>query len=1140
MKKLSFLSSTLIFALLFNSTVMAFHAPPWDTGHNSFTGDPGITLNDPGSDACPPNTCCRKTRGSSPVEFATGNFTHSLPVLSIPSYGPSIDVTLSYNSNDSRMGQFGRGWVHPYDERLIETTDGVEMFAICTRANGKRERFKKNVDGSFAPPAHLLEVLTKNSDGTFSLRERNGFLRRFNQDGRLSSFVDNYGNPLTFTYDSSGFMTRITDASNRSADFLKGGDGRVASITDAAGRTFRFNYDASGNLIRFTDPLSNVITYQYDAKNELAALQDPKGNILLRITYDSAGRVSQHVDGAETWTYTYSPSAKRTTKRDSQNNTWTFDYNDAGAITKRTDPMNSTEVYVYDSNLNVTNFTNKNGRSTISTYDESGKPLTIKDSLGDAHTFTYDPVSKRPLTVRDALGNVTRFEYNTQGSINKVTNALGQATSYQYDARGLLTRITDPLGNSSAFTYDNFGNLTRSVDSLGNENNATFNILGQVLSTTDAEGRISQNIYDDDMRLVRALSPRGDVTTYEYDAASNVVAIALPNGGRTSYQYDTLNRLIKVTNPLGQNTSYVYDKKNNLITRTDGKGQSINYSYDTLSRMVSKNRLSDTVSYTYDRLGNLLAVTDGDSSLSFVYDALSRLMEARTNSAVGQPATVIRASYDALGNRKTMTDPNNGITQYAYDALSRLTTLTDASNQVFTFEYDALSRRTKMIEPGGLGASYTYDQSNRLTSIVNRAPSGDTAFTYTYDRTSNRQSVTDSSGLHSFKYDSLSRLIVATHPPNLSTETYSYDSVDNRTVSHLAASYTYDLASHLLADSTFDYVYDANGNLIRKTERSTGKVINYSYDAENELVRIDFPSGTSATYRYDGLGRRIEKNINGQITRYVYDGLNILTEYSATGTVTAQYTHVLGIDEALSVKRGGAIRFAQTDALGSVLRVTDQSGAVKASYTYDSFGQIISETGSREQPYAFQGREFDQESGLYYFRARYYDPRIGRFISEDPIGFDGGQNLYAFANNNPVNVTDPLGLKGNPEYCRKLLETINNIIEKIRQRERELRDDPLDLPGSCAGDDKKPSLSRSGHQRLINQDKANLSRRQAEYLANCSDGPPNGAPAPNESFFDLKYWQRITGLSGAALIAYLIISEGSRIVFPPRNLVPAP
>ena len=185
---------------------------PWDQGHDTFEPEEPNDDDDPGDDSCPPNSCCLGTRGASPVEFAIGNFTHSVRIVRIEGLGPEIDITLTYNSRDNRKGPFGHGWVHQYDQRLIQTTDGVAFYAICTKANGKRERFTLNPDGSYTPPPYLFDTLTRNPDGSFTLRDHLGKVRRFNAQGQLVAMEDRNGNALTFAYDAAGFMTRMTDA----------------------------------------------------------------------------------------------------------------------------------------------------------------------------------------------------------------------------------------------------------------------------------------------------------------------------------------------------------------------------------------------------------------------------------------------------------------------------------------------------------------------------------------------------------------------------------------------------------------------------------------------------------------------------------------------------------------------------------------------------------------------------------------------------------------------------------------------------------------------------------------------------------------------------------------------------------------
>jgi RHS repeat-associated protein len=271
-------------------------------------------------------------------------------------------------------------------------------------------------------------------------------------------------------------------------------------------------------------------------------------------------------------------------------------------------------------------------------------------------------------------------------------------------------------------------------------------------------------------------------------------------------------------------------------------------------------------------------------------------------------------------------------------------------------------------------------------------------------------------------------------------QAFAYDAVGNRTT----AGNVTNAGNQLTADATHAYQYDDNGNLIRKTLLATGNYTQYTYDAENRLTKVEefmagnpTPAATS-TYRYDGLGRRIEKVANGQTKRYVYDGEDILLEYDGSNVLQARYTHGPGIDEPIAVTKGSSTYFYHQDGLGSVTDLTDAAGATAKSYAYDAYGNILESPGTLEQPYTYTGREFDNESGLYYYRARYYDPATGRFLQKDPIGVLNNINLYPYTRNNSTNLVDPLGLiettvdaairnaigRGNTRELQELLDAI--------------------------------------------------------------------------------------------------------------------
>ena len=317
--------------------------------------------------------------------------------------------------------------------------------------------------------------------------------------------------------------------------------------------------------------------------------------------------------------------------------------------------------------------------------------------------------------------------------------------------------------------------------------------------------------------------------------------------------------------------------------------------------------------------------------------------------------------------------------------------------------------------PNGTQTIYTYDPASQVTNILHQIAATSAQINkadYAYNTVGNRTSLTDRRGTQSFGYDGLDRLTAATHPLTLD-QSFAYDPVGNRTTN----SSQHNGGNQLTEDTGFTYQYDANGNLTRKTVKASGVHTDYTYDAENRLIKVEeFAAGATvpaatATYRYDGLGRRIEKIGNGLTRRYIYDGEDILLEYDETNTLQARYTHGPGIDEPLAMTRGSNTFFYHQDGLGTVTDLTDSTGQTAKTYSYDAWGQIIQQTGTVESPYTYTGREFDVESGLYYYRARYYDPMSGRFLQVDPLGFRGGDlNLYGYVLDDPVNLVDHFGL----------------------------------------------------------------------------------------------------------------------------------
>jgi len=304
--------------------------------------------------------------------------------------------------------------------------------------------------------------------------------------------------------------------------------------------------------------------------------------------------------------------------------------------------------------------------------------------------------------------------------------------------------------------------------------------------------------------------------------------------------------------------------------------------------------------------------------------------------------------------------------------------------------------------------TYQYDALDRLTRL--KYVKGTTTledFQYQFNDVNSITQLTDGAGGHNYTYDTLNRLTAATHPSQ-TNESYTFDDVGNRTASHQGSSYSYQTFNRLVAANSNDYGYDTNGNLISKIDASGSW--SYTWDYENRLKQAACSGGVTVNYAFDALGRRIQRSSSaGATTKFVYDGADVVRDLNADLTVAVDYLNGPDIDNKLQQTAGGIASYFVTDHLGTTRALTDASGNVTSSLSYDSFGNVIS--GSTSTRYTYTGRETDFDTGLMYYRARWYDPRPSRFLSEDPIDLAGGINLYAYVLNNPVKFKDPQGLK---------------------------------------------------------------------------------------------------------------------------------
>jgi len=830
--------------------------------------------------------------------------------------------------------------------------------------------------------------------------------------GNLLGSTDAAGGVTGMTHDPLGRITSVTDALGNTTSYTYDPVGNQLSETDANGNTTAYSYDPLNRLTGETDPLGNSTSYTYDAVDNLLTTTDPLGNTTT-FGYDLVNRITQVNQSGAVQSFTWDGNSNLLTATDPLGNVTAYTYDAANRRTGATDALGGSTVFAYDGVGNLTSTTDRNGGTTAHAYDALNRLTGATNALGGATAWTYDAAGNR-ITETDALGNVTTYGYDLLGRRTSMTDPTGAVSGYSYDSLGNVLAETDANGNTTTYAYDALNRLIGETDPLGNAITHEYDAVGNRIGTTDANGSATGYQYDALNRLITQTDALGQATTFTYDALGNVTGLTDANGNTTTHEYDAWNRLVRTGSALGHATTYTYDAAGNLLSRTDANGSATTYSYDALNRLnQTAYPVVSTVSYTYDAEGNItqMANTGGlGETTTNAYDAVNRITS--TTVDYGTFSRTIGYTFDAVGNRATMTDPDGGLTNYGYDPLGRLLTA-DGPAGVTTYEYDAIGARSRRISPNGSVTDYTFDAADRLLSIEN-STSGSaviSSYAYTYDGAGNRLSVTDAvANVTGYTYDALGQLVNVDYPSGESVS-YAYDPAGNRlTESHdaVTTNYAYDADYRLLTAGTTTYAYDSNGNLTQKTEGTD--VTGYQYDYENRLTQTTLPDASQVSHQYAPYGDRLTRT-DGDGTTYFFQDINdVLLEMDGTGSTLARYTHGPGIDEPIVVDRGGTPSFYHYDGLGSVTSLSDATEGTVATYTYDVFGAITGQTGSVENRYTFTGREYDADTGLYYLRARYYDPEAGRFTSPDPWGASLTElNPYAYARNNPATLVDLFG-----------------------------------------------------------------------------------------------------------------------------------
>jgi RHS repeat-associated protein len=842
----------------------------------------------------------------------------------------------------------------------------------------------------------------------------------YDQNGDLTGVVNSSGQPLRFSYDGEGRLAGWTDRNERSYRYSYDAQGRCVRAGGSGGAlSGTFSY--SGGLTRWTDLTGAVTSYELTGSARVAAITDPLGNVT-RWQYDSRGRVTTRVDAL-------------------------------GRVTR----------YAYDGRGNLVTITRPDGAEAHAEYDDQCQAVHLTGPDGTGWRQEFDARGNRTRLVAPD-GTITRFGYDDHGHLAALTGPDGAVTTVVCDAAGLPVEVTSPDGARTSYGRDQFGRVALVTGPDGGVTSLTWTVEGRPASRTRPDGTTETWSWDGEGNLVQHVSETGALTGYEYGPFDKPVAVSWPDGTRSEvsydhelrpvqvmhagltwrYEYDPAGRLVAETDYNGATTTYVTDAAGQLIQRVNAAGQQLTFRYDVLGNLVERSADGTVTTFGYDLAGRLVHARNADAELRFDRDELGRVTAETCNGRT------VRSQYDAAGRITGRVTPSGMAATWEYDQAGQPVLMT-ADRHELRFGYDPAGRETRRELPGGLTLTQDWDRGGRLTAQALTAPSRPEGpgqllqrRAYTYRADGFPTGVDDLlAGHRTLSLDPAGRVTGLTGPNW--AEHYTYDPAGNLTsatwpVPPPAPATTW-LGTGSQGQRQFTGTLITRAGDIRYHHDRAGRIISrqqvrisrkpetwhYQWDADDRLVSVVTPDGTTWSYRYDPLGRRIAKQRiapGGQPseqTEFAWHGPVLAEQATATGQhlrITT-WTHRPGTFTPVAQAERTSLRHAPqdqidqrfyaivTDLAGVPSELTSPDGTLAGHQQRTLWGGTTWNGAST--PLRFPGQYADPETGLHYNNQRYYDPTTGRYLTPDPLGLAPTLNPHAYVPN-PYTLADPLGL----------------------------------------------------------------------------------------------------------------------------------
>lgn len=995
-----------------------------------------------------------------PVDVASGHMSSIFQGFSLPGPIP-FKWEANYYSDSKYDGPLGKNVYHTYDMSLF--TDEAQELVVMRDIAGRAVPFPTLRPGqSFFNPMEKFE-LHRSMEGEYFVSSKDGlfyyFTREVDEEGwrKLRSIANRNGFAIRFFYDSDGHLEKIIDSSHRTLEVLHDVAGRITEIKlphpDSKWEQFtavKYSYDEQGRMTAFHDALNYGNKLEWN--NRLIVARRFKDGTEFTFSYDKEDRCYAALGPNGLFSYRFEYKDGVTIVENSLGHKSYYYYN-KGIVTRIVDSRGGEKIITYDFFNNLTGEQDAIGNVKSYTYDFRGN-LTAIILPGQGTIKTEYNGFNLPEKIILTNGGIWQYRYDTECNLIKKINPLGAITAYGYN-NGQLSTVTNETGNSTSLSYDKGYNLEQVKLPDQSTIKYKYDILGRCIKITGPDGSNQNKKYDLLNNLIEVSEPDGNIRRLHYNATGNVTEasdkyyniqfaynffgdITRRTQGGTSvhFKYDTEGQLNTVINEHNEQYIFEMDSEGNVITEIG---------FDDLTRRYERNLAGQvttlfrpggkTIKYDYNAAGrNTLIQYTGGAIEEFEYDALGNLIRAKNNETevelkhnlMGtvisdkQGKHFVTSEYNSFGSRTHIESSLGANVYMQYDPATGWIEKILAQGWQTEMSRNHLGQELKRSLNGSLEITHSYDHIGRLKQqavLIKGKTSRKRQ--YTWDVDNRLKSVNDShSGTKQFAHDTYGNLTEVMYGGGI-TEYRLPDAVGNLFTSADRKDRKYGKGSKLLKGNNNTYEYDEEGNLIRKQEKSLLEW-RYVWNENGSLQKVIRPDNAEVSFGYDALGRRLWKRYKNTITRWIWNGNIPLHEWKEfDGKENIPDDLITWVFEQNGFVPAAKIRGDKSysivcDQVGTPYTIYNESGDEVWNCELNSYGKIKMLTGELSTcPFRFQGQYEDMETGLYYNRYRYYMPEEGRYLSQDPIGLQGGMAFYEYVHD-PNNWVDFFGLSSVP------------------------------------------------------------------------------------------------------------------------------